>query len=889
MRLIAIGTHGLEHIEGRNRVLLEVLLRMLRAESDVGIGRKVKHDITVSHGTRERSRVERVALDEREAGIRNGAGEKPMEAGRKVVESRDVVPVREEPIHEGAADEPGTPGDKCVHADEITYNAPRRVAVSGSQQNVMSTVVSSGELLLRSIVFTQPVRLVDPPSWVPHIPFAFWLIDALRPRTVVELGTHTGVSYSAFAQAVQMLGLDAATYAVDTWKGDHQAGFYDEDVFDEWASFHDHNFSAFSRLVRSTFDEALSKFPDGGVDLLHIDGLHTYEAVRQDFESWLPKLSDRAVVLFHDTNVREADFGVWRFWAEISTRYPSFAFLHGHGLGVLGVGRSLPADVRWLVEQVNSREHFASTTRAFFARLGEALLQQLRDSAKSDELARMAGRLIEIERSANLEAERRVAEAQTQARAEIDRALADSEKRRVEAEAQRRAEAERLVAGVERRVAVAQAQIRSDLEPKIAHAERQLAEMDARRRTEMEQLQLECSRHQSEVTALRRELEVILDSTIWRASAPLRMVAGKLPSSLKTTARTGLQGVYWVLTPWNTPKRLQFLRERYREEHGKVALETLPVDSRTDAPSATVPAIEPDAPPAVTLRLHPVPAAAEPRRPVRADTTATPFAGTIICLSHVFPLPARAGNEYRIHRMLVRLRQSGYRIVLVVSPLSPQAIDDGRWGALAAAYGNVVHCERDGQIRYRMDECPDVLAPLEGHRTPRYAALLDEARPLPPAAARTAAGRPHVLPRCAHRDAHSTAVVAAALRRAGRIRVDDAWPSAARPEPADCHRYARCLFDLSRESRRLRRLRPAGATRGRSPAARTRKGSCRHPTGGGASTWQSGTRSRGGDGRSGLRRGRAQRLAGEACRLLCRIRQPEESARAARFSEIRLA
>jgi hypothetical protein len=85
--------------------------------------------------------------------------------------------------------------------------------------------------------------------------------------------------------------------------------------------------------------------------------------------------------------------------------------------------------------------------------------------------------------------------------------------------------------------------------------------------------------------------------------------------------------------------------------------------------------------------------------------------------------------------MLVRLRQAGYRIVLVVSPLSPQVIDDARWDALAAAYGNIVHCERDGQIRYRMDECPDVLAPLEGHRTPHYAAILDEGRPLPPVAA----------------------------------------------------------------------------------------------------------------------------------------------------------
>ena len=125
---------------------------MLRAESDVGIGRKVKHDITAGHGTRERSKVERVALDEREAGIRNGAGEKPTEAGREVVESRDVVPVREEPIHEGAADEPGTAGDKCVHAGEIITHwtagpavATPAVTVGVQQEKTRSPRAECGE------------------------------------------------------------------------------------------------------------------------------------------------------------------------------------------------------------------------------------------------------------------------------------------------------------------------------------------------------------------------------------------------------------------------------------------------------------------------------------------------------------------------------------------------------------------------------------------------------------------------------------------------------------------------------------------------------------------------------------------------------------------------
>ena len=71
------------------------------------------------------------------------------------------------------------------------------------------------------------------------------------------------------------------------------------------------------RLIRSTFDAAATHFEDNTIDLIHIDGLHTYEAVKHDYKTWLSKLKEGGTLMFHDWNVREADFGVWRLWEEI--------------------------------------------------------------------------------------------------------------------------------------------------------------------------------------------------------------------------------------------------------------------------------------------------------------------------------------------------------------------------------------------------------------------------------------------------------------------------------------------------------------------------------------------------------------------------------------------
>ena len=219
--------------------------------------------------------------------------------------------------------------------------------------------------------------LINGSAWLEHAPFGFWIVEALRPRMVVELGVHGGFSYSVFCQAVQRLHLSARCFAIDTWRGDEHAGYYGDDVYDAVCS-HNRRYDSFSRLIRSDFADACSAFADGSIDLLHIDGCHRYEAVRRDFEIWLPKLSKRGVILFHDTAEYAEGFGVHRLWEELAARYPSFEFRHGHGLGVLGVGGNLPVALRELFDASASLAS-AQTIRATYERLGEAIsaLQEL--------------------------------------------------------------------------------------------------------------------------------------------------------------------------------------------------------------------------------------------------------------------------------------------------------------------------------------------------------------------------------------------------------------------------------------------------------------------------------------------------------------------------------
>lgn len=187
---------------------------------------------------------------------------------------------------------------------------------------------------LGSALFLTPERMVRP-DWIGHLPFAFFLMEQWRPRRVVELGVFHGDSLCGMCQAAQYCGLETEIIGIDSWAGDIHTGAYAESVLEDLQRHHGPRYGSFSRLERGLFDSQATLFEDNSIDLLHIDGEHTYEAVRHDFETWLPKVRPGGMILFHDTDVLDRpEFGVFKLWEEISPGHASLRFNHCHGLGV---------------------------------------------------------------------------------------------------------------------------------------------------------------------------------------------------------------------------------------------------------------------------------------------------------------------------------------------------------------------------------------------------------------------------------------------------------------------------------------------------------------------------------------------------------------------------
>lgn len=149
-------------------------------------------------------------------------------------------------------------------------------------------------------------------------------VRRLRPQVVVEIGTHRGgtlVCWAAVAApSAHIVSIDMPT---DEWTG---LGAREEDLTRVRGHLQPSQRltaiagDSHARSTEVRLAEALKGAP---VDLLWIDGDHSYEGVKQDFEMYGGLVRAGGIVAFHD--VRPSDrwpgFGSPAFWEEIKQRY----------------------------------------------------------------------------------------------------------------------------------------------------------------------------------------------------------------------------------------------------------------------------------------------------------------------------------------------------------------------------------------------------------------------------------------------------------------------------------------------------------------------------------------------------------------------------------------
>ncbi len=153
----------------------------------------------------------------------------------------------------------------------------------------------------------------------------YGLVRALRPDAVIEIGSARGRTACAMALACSQ-NAKGKVYAIDPHIQNDWSDKDSEESYDFFMRrLRSYELEPWCEIIRKTSKEALATPPSIKADLVFIDGDHTYEGVKLDFELCKPLVSEHGLIVFHDSSwehfrdspfYRE-DLGVARFLDEL--------------------------------------------------------------------------------------------------------------------------------------------------------------------------------------------------------------------------------------------------------------------------------------------------------------------------------------------------------------------------------------------------------------------------------------------------------------------------------------------------------------------------------------------------------------------------------------------
>lgn len=149
----------------------------------------------------------------------------------------------------------------------------------------------------------------------------FRVVKRLNPKTIVEIGTANGGTLFLFANVAN----PEIIISIDLPHGSFGGGY----SFGKIPLYKSLGKKGVTKLIKanshsnSTFNKLKKGLENRQVDILFIDGDHTYEGVSKDFQMYSPLVKKGGIVAFHDIVIHDKSSGceVSKFWKEIKKSY----------------------------------------------------------------------------------------------------------------------------------------------------------------------------------------------------------------------------------------------------------------------------------------------------------------------------------------------------------------------------------------------------------------------------------------------------------------------------------------------------------------------------------------------------------------------------------------
>lgn len=235
-------------------------------------------------------------------------------------------------------------GDKIYYSitRKIITNSIKNVVNKSHNRNIGHTAQSAIDLL-----FTPQAKFIKPWQHKEEIIEVAKLIELKKPKVILEIGTASG---GTLFMSALLANPEALIISIDLEFGMYGGGYPDWKI-PIYKSFGQEKQRI--ELIRgdshseSIINQLITILNGRKIDYLFIDGDHTYEGVKQDFEVYSQFLSDNSFVAFHDIVSDKApvqDHFVSVYWNDIKGNYNYREFIKDPNQNKLGLGVLLIGD-----------------------------------------------------------------------------------------------------------------------------------------------------------------------------------------------------------------------------------------------------------------------------------------------------------------------------------------------------------------------------------------------------------------------------------------------------------------------------------------------------------------------------------------------------------------